>query len=57
MRLTQAEVGKFVALGGTFSSHLEETARQYRWPDLWVVPPEGVINEGEPIEIPPGPTT
>jgi 2-keto-4-pentenoate hydratase/2-oxohepta-3-ene-1,7-dioic acid hydratase in catechol pathway len=53
MRLTQDEVGKFVALGGTFSSHLEETGRRYRWPDLWVVPPQGVINEGEPIEIPP----
>jgi 2-keto-4-pentenoate hydratase/2-oxohepta-3-ene-1,7-dioic acid hydratase in catechol pathway len=45
-------VGKFVALGGTFQSHLDESDRTYRWPDLWVVPPEAVVGEGEPIEIP-----
>lgn len=51
-RLTPDTVGKFVALGGTFTSHLDEKDRSYRWPDLWVVPAECLINEGEAIEIP-----
>lgn len=52
MQLTKEIIGKFVALGGGFVSHQEEKKRSYRWPDLWVVPEEGVINEGEPIKIP-----
>lgn len=46
------DIGKFVALGGTFQSHTDEKDRTYRWPDLWVVPAEGMVTEGEPIEIP-----
>lgn len=45
-------IGKFVALGGTFQSHLDEKDRTYRWPDLWVVPAEGMVTEGESIQIP-----
>jgi 2-keto-4-pentenoate hydratase/2-oxohepta-3-ene-1,7-dioic acid hydratase in catechol pathway len=52
MNLSTSSVGKFVALGGAFQSHLDEKKRTYRWPDLWIVPPEAVIGEGEPIEIP-----
>jgi len=50
--LPTEEIGTFVALGGTFSTHQQETERTYRWPDLWVVPPEGVIPENDPIRIP-----
>lgn len=46
------KIEKFVALGGTFQSHLDEKERTYRWPDLWVVPDEAVIDEGESIKIP-----
>jgi len=52
MRITSKDVGKFVALGGTYHTHQDEKDRTYRWPDLWVVPDEGVINEGDPIQIP-----
>jgi 2-keto-4-pentenoate hydratase/2-oxohepta-3-ene-1,7-dioic acid hydratase in catechol pathway len=52
MNLTKDKIGKFVALGGTFQTHQQEKDRTYRWPDLWVVPSEGMINEGEAIEIP-----
>jgi 2-keto-4-pentenoate hydratase/2-oxohepta-3-ene-1,7-dioic acid hydratase in catechol pathway len=52
MQLTQQSVGKFVALGGTFTTHQEEDNNTYRWPDLWVVPPEGVISEDETIQLP-----
>jgi len=52
MNLDPDEIGKFVALGGTFHSHQEEKDRSYRWPDLWLVPPEGIIPEHEPIQIP-----
>jgi 2-keto-4-pentenoate hydratase/2-oxohepta-3-ene-1,7-dioic acid hydratase in catechol pathway len=52
MDLSKDQIGKFVALGGTFQTHQQETERTYRWPDLWVVPHEAVINEGETIEIP-----
>lgn len=51
-KLSSEEIGKFVALGGTFQSHLAEKDRTYRWPDLWIVPDEAIINEGETIEIP-----
>jgi 2-keto-4-pentenoate hydratase/2-oxohepta-3-ene-1,7-dioic acid hydratase in catechol pathway len=52
MQLTQQSVGKFVALGGTFTTHQEEDNNTYRWPDLWVVPSEGVISEDETIQLP-----
>lgn len=52
MALTRDSIGKFVALGGTFMTHQEEKERTYRWPDLWVVPDEAIINENEPIRIP-----
>jgi 2-keto-4-pentenoate hydratase/2-oxohepta-3-ene-1,7-dioic acid hydratase in catechol pathway len=51
-RLSSEEIGKFVALGGTFQGHLDEKDRTYRWPDIWIVPDEAVINEGEQINIP-----
>lgn len=50
--LPTEKIGTFVALGGTFSTHQQETERTYRWPDLWVVPPESVIPEAEPIRLP-----
>lgn len=52
MQLSKDTVGKFVGLGGGFKPHQDENNRTYRWPDLWVVPPEGVINENETIKIP-----
>lgn len=52
MHIPKEDLGKFVALGGTFGTHLDEKGRTYRWPDLWIVPEEGVINEGEAIQIP-----
>lgn len=51
-KLSPDDIGKFVALGGGFQSHQDEKDRTYRWPDLWVVPKEGVINEEEAIKIP-----
>jgi 2-keto-4-pentenoate hydratase/2-oxohepta-3-ene-1,7-dioic acid hydratase in catechol pathway len=45
-------IGKFVALGGTYHSHLDEKELTYRWPDVWVAPDEAVIPEGDTIEIP-----
>ena len=45
-------IGKFVCLGGGFQSHLDEKDRTYRWPDLWVLPDEAVISEGEAIKLP-----
>jgi 2-keto-4-pentenoate hydratase/2-oxohepta-3-ene-1,7-dioic acid hydratase in catechol pathway len=52
MNIDVRDIGKFVALGGTFGTHQKEKDRTYRWPDLWVVPAEGVIPEGEAVEIP-----
>jgi len=52
MDLSTDDIGKFVALGGTFQSHLDEKDRTYRWPDLWVVPSESVVAEEEEIRIP-----
>ena len=46
------KIGKCVALGGTFQSHLDEKERTYRWPDLWVLPDEAVIGDGQKIKIP-----
>lgn len=52
VELTPDSIGTFVALGGTFLSHLDEVERTYRWPDLWVVPSDAVTTEGDYIEIP-----
>lgn len=52
MKISPEDVGKFVALGGTFHTHQDEKDRSYRWPDLWIVPDEGVIPENKPIKIP-----
>lgn len=49
MELGHQSIGKFVALGGWFKTHGDRT---YRWPDLWVVPPEAIINEEDPIQLP-----
>lgn len=46
------DIDSFVALGGTFQSHLDEKDRTYRWPDLWVYPDSAIVPEGEPICIP-----
>lgn len=52
MELAVESIKRFVALGGTFHTHLDEKERSYRWPDLWVVPDTAVIPEDEPIRIP-----
>lgn len=52
MNIDIQDIGKFVALGGTFGTHQEEKGRTYRWPDLWVVPAEGMVTEDDTIEIP-----
>lgn len=52
MELNIEEIGKFIALGGTYHSHLDEKERSYRWPDFWVVPQEAIIKQGETIKIP-----
>ncbi len=52
MRLSLDDIDSFVALGGTFQSHLDEKDRTYRWPDLWVYPDSAIVPEGEPICIP-----
>jgi 2-keto-4-pentenoate hydratase/2-oxohepta-3-ene-1,7-dioic acid hydratase in catechol pathway len=52
MQLEKEEIGKFVALGCTFLTHQQETERTYRWPDLWTIPEEGIINENEAIQLP-----
>ncbi len=51
-KISPEKIGKFVALGGGFQSHLDEKKRTYRWPDLWVVPDEAVIEDGDSIQIP-----
>ena len=50
--LSPENIGKFVALGGGFQSHQDEKDRTYRWPDLWIVPDEAVIGDGDRIKIP-----
>lgn len=52
MNLNAETIGKFVALGGTYITHQEEDDTPYRWPDVWVVPQEAIINEGDFIRIP-----
>lgn len=52
MELAIESIDTFVALGGTFHTHLAESQRRYRWPDLWIVPPSAIIPESEPIELP-----
>lgn len=43
---------KFVSLGGVFSTHTA-AERPSKWPDIWVVPQEAVVHEGDAVEIPP----
>jgi 2-keto-4-pentenoate hydratase/2-oxohepta-3-ene-1,7-dioic acid hydratase in catechol pathway len=43
---------KFVSLGGAFTTHTDSD-RPKKWPDVWVVPAEGIINDGVHIKIPP----
>jgi ureidoglycolate lyase len=45
------DIGTFVALGGSFSTHRRQDA-QPEWPILWTVPHQTIIPEGEPIQIP-----
>lgn len=52
MDLDITDVKNFVALGGTYHSHQQETERTYRWPDFWVLPDAAVIGDGETIELP-----
>lgn len=52
MDLDVDSIETFVALGGTFHSHLDEKERVYRWPDAWIVPDAAIVPEGTPIEIP-----
>mgnify|MGYP000238813824 CR=1 FL=1 len=52
MDLPVDSIGTFVALGGTFHTHLDEKERTYRWPDLWVVPDTAVIADKDTIRIP-----
>jgi 2-keto-4-pentenoate hydratase/2-oxohepta-3-ene-1,7-dioic acid hydratase in catechol pathway len=51
-KLSVESIGKFVALGGTYRSHLDEKELTYRWPDVWIAPDEAVIPDGATIEIP-----
>lgn len=52
MQIQSESVSKFVALGGTFQTHQDEKDRKYRWPDLWIVPDDGIVSEDVPIQIP-----
>lgn len=52
MDFSTEDIGTFVALGGTYRSHQDESERTYRWPDLWVYPDSAVVAEGEQIRIP-----
>lgn len=44
---------KFIFLGRTSESKQNLLGVNSRWPDIWMVPWEGVIWEGETIQIPP----
>ncbi|UWG46326.1 2-keto-4-pentenoate hydratase/2-oxohepta-3-ene-1,7-dioic acid hydratase (catechol pathway) [Halanaeroarchaeum sp. HSR-CO] len=44
-------IGTFIALGGSFSTHRRQDAEP-EWPIMWTVPHQGIIPEGEAIEIP-----
>jgi len=52
MEIRKESIGKFAALGGTYVTHTAEKDREYRWPDLWLVPEEALIHEGETVKIP-----
>jgi len=43
---------KFVSLGGVFSTHTED-GRPKKWPDLWLVPDEAIVQDGDEIILPP----
>lgn len=45
------QIGTFIALGGSFSTHRRQDA-QPEWPIMWTVPKSSIIPEGAPIQIP-----
>jgi len=45
------QIGTFIALGGSFSTHRRQDAEP-EWPIMWTVPEQTIIPEGEAIEIP-----
>lgn len=45
------DVGTFVALGGSFSTHRRQESEP-EWPILWTVPEQTIVPEGDAIEIP-----
>lgn len=51
MQLSVSDIGTFVALGGTCSSH-RVASIAYRWPQLWIYPDSTVATEDDPIRIP-----
>lgn len=52
MDLDIADIGTFIALGGTYHTHQQETERTYRWPDFWVLPDAAVVGEDDVVELP-----
>lgn len=52
MSFTVDSIGTFVALGGTYASHQDETGTSYRWPDIWILPDSAVVGNESPIRIP-----
>lgn len=51
-QLSFNEGSKFVSLGGAFTSHVD-SERPKKWPDVWIVPDEAVVSDGDVIELPP----
>lgn len=56
--VTVDDVGTFVALGGTFSTHRSASSihrdERPRWPpNLWTVPRSAIVPDGTPIELRP----
>jgi 2-keto-4-pentenoate hydratase/2-oxohepta-3-ene-1,7-dioic acid hydratase in catechol pathway len=43
---------KFISLGGAFTTHVDSD-RPKKWPDIWSVPSEAIIDDGDAIELPP----
>jgi len=50
--LSLSRIGKFIALGGVFSTHAADE-RPTKWPDVWLTPDEARIGPGQPIRLPP----
>ena len=51
MSIDLASIGKFVAFGYTFSTHVEDPDRE---PAFWIQPPSSLIPEEEPVVVPSG---